>query len=90
MIKELAKTIKQAILIGVIIGALIGFGNRMARNVVWVWLTKFFILIREILEMIDFIVDTDTLILLLGITLTIELAVWTFRAILYLVHFFKE
>lgn len=90
MIKELAKTIKQAILIGVIIGALIGFGNRIAQNVVWVWLTKFFILIREILEMIDFIIDTDTLILLLGITLAIEMAVWTFRAILYLVHFFKE
>jgi len=75
--------------VSLIITALITLGTAIVNNLSWSFLTTFFILIQNLLNMLNWIIDVPSLILLIGITLSIEVAYWTYEAWYLIVKFFK-
>jgi len=87
---QLIKIVKNVALVLALITALIVFGNVIAGLGVWSWLTSLFVLGRQMLTMADFIIDTDTIITIFGLSITLEVAYWTFRGVMWLNRFFKK
>lgn len=88
--EQTIKILKNVGLIGLIIGGLSVLGNVINSIIPWGWLTNFFIIIRNLLALIDYFIDTNTLITLIGLRLSIEIAYWSYKAIIWVVSFFKD
>ncbi len=92
MLGEITKIIKNLGLIGAVITALIVVGNAIdyIMNPIWEHLTNFFSIARKIISLSDTFIDTGTLIVIIGITLSLMVSFWTFRMIMWAVGFFKN
>jgi len=65
-------------------------GEAINGLVPWTWLTNFFVIIRHLLALIDWLMPTDTMITLIGISFTILSALWGFKAVMWVIHWFKK
>lgn len=90
MLSETIKNIIRVVFVGVIIGGLIYLGNEIDKLVIWQWLTDFFSLIKKAIYSLDFIIDSETLIKIVGYSLKILIAYWSFKAIIWLSKYFNE
>lgn len=90
MIGKIITLTKLTGLIGATAAGLIILGNTLDRYINWDWLTHLFKIIRNAVELTDFIIDTDTLFLLIGYSFLIQVAVWGFKLTLYLVDYFRK
>jgi len=84
------KILKQVGLLGLIIGALLILGTAINAIIPWSWLTNLFIIIRKTTIIFDFMWDMDTLFTLVAISLSIQVALWLYRATVVVVNFFNE
>jgi len=89
MIKVLFNNLKAIASITLVIAALGSIGATVNSMVPWHWLTSMFVLIRKLLLMMDFMVDTETLIIIMGITISLEMAFWAFKGTMWVVKWFK-
>jgi len=64
----------------VILALITGFSVAINTLIPWSWLTVFFALIRRLVMIFDPMIDTDTLWTVIGITLTIDISYWVFKA----------
>lgn len=87
---ELFKTVIRISLVAAVIAGLLVIGNVIDDLAVWSWLTDFFALIRKAISALDFLVDTNTLIQLVGYSFLISIAYWGLKAIIWLIEFFNE
>ena len=77
---EITKTIKSIIIIGLIITVTAAFGAGINAFIPWEWLTYFFSIIRNTIGLIDFMVNTDVVLIIMGIWLNISIYYWLFLA----------
>ncbi|MCK9330879.1 MAG: hypothetical protein M0Q94_13480 [Candidatus Cloacimonetes bacterium] len=87
---QIVITIKRIGLIAVLIGALTILSSSITDLAVWTWLTKIFILFRNSLSLIDFIIDTKTLMVIIGLTFTIDIALWSYKSFTWVAKKFNE
>lgn len=94
IIERFGKLAGRMVLIGIATAGLIIFGNALdyALNKfdVWKGLVTLFAIIRKLLDFIDFIWDTTTMINLVTASLLIAVTVWGWRAISVAINFFNE
>ena len=88
----LAKNAKALAFIGIILGGLVVLGNIINIYVDpnLTIMTNIFVIFRKSLGIIDFAIDTDTLLQLIGYSLIILVAYWGFKAILFLVDYLNK
>lgn len=86
---QIIKTLKTLAIIGIIISGLTILGATINEIVPWIWLTNFFIIIKFLIRIFDFMIDTDTLITLIGLILTIDAAYWVFKGVMLIIHYFR-
>jgi len=72
--------LKNIGLVGVVILILTALGTAINAIVPWAWLTDFFTLLRHLTDLIDFTWDTSTMWTIVGLSMTIFVAEWVFRA----------
>ena len=84
------KTIKKLALISLIPAGLFVVAQAINFTNLETALTNFFIIIRRLLIVFDFAIDTDLLISLLLTTFGISVAFWTYRAYKFVITFFTE
>lgn len=84
------KILKDIGLITALILALGFLGTTINDLIQWGWLIDFFSIIKNVLKNIDFIIDTNTLTTLIGLSLYITIGYWTFRATLIIIHWFRN
>lgn len=77
-------------LIGILLLALGVFGTQINDLIQWDWLINFFVIIRKLLMSIDFIIDTNTLIKLIGISLYLTVAYWILKATTFVIEWFRH
>jgi len=82
--------LKQVGLISLTITAMGTVGVVLNNFIPWVWLTNFFIIMRHLLPLIDFMFDTTTLLTLLGIMLTVQIALWAWKGSNLVIDWFKK
>lgn len=87
---EVVKIFKQIILIGFLITSLTLFSSSFLFPSVLPFLTVFFKLVRSFVMPFDFMIDTDTLVLLVGFALSVQVGLWSIRAYLSFIKFFQE
>jgi len=87
---EILKIVVRISITGLIISGLLIIGNVIDNLVVWSWLTDVFSLIKKSLNSLNFIIDINTLITLVGYSLTIGVGYWSFRIIIWLSKYFNE
>lgn len=87
---ELIKIFKNIGILSLIIAGLGILGTTINRIIPWQWLTNFFIIIRNLLKSIDFIIDTNTLIVLIGSSLSITIAYWTYKGTMFVISKFRD
>lgn len=90
MTGELFKTVIRISLVGAVIAGLLIIGNVINDLAIWSWLTDFFALIRKAIFALDFIIDTETLLKLVGYSFLIMIAYWSLKAIIWIAEFFNE
>jgi len=90
MFGQIIKIGKDIVLVGLVVGLLVVLGNTIAILLNWDWLTYFFVLIRNLLLMIDWVIPTDTLLTLVGISFTIQVALWAYKATWWLIRWFRN
>jgi len=78
-------TLKRYLLMSFIITAIVTVGNIISASLPWQYLGYLFYVIRFFLYLFDFIINIDTLVLLVGIALFMEGAIWTVRGVLFLI-----
>lgn len=77
-------------LIGILLLALGVFGTQINNIIQWDWLINFFVIVRSLLKSIDFIIDTNTLITLIGISLYLTVAYWILKATTFVIEWFRH
>jgi len=82
--------LKNITVIVFVVGILEAIGLTINAIIPWNYLTTTFSVIRYFLNIFSFIWDTDTLILLIGISFSIQVSIWTYKAGLIVVNFFKN
>jgi len=89
---ELIKIMKNIALVSVVVLALSGIGYSINQiiGVGWDQLTLFFGLLRELIAIIDFTWNTQVLLLLLGIQLSIEVIIMIYDATIWITKYFKH
>lgn len=87
---ELIKIFKNIGILSLIIAGLTLLGSIVNSIIPWQWLTNFFVIIRNLLESIDFLVATDTLITLVTLSLIMTGAYWTFKGTIFVISKFKD
>jgi len=90
MITEIIKNIKAIISITLVIAALGTIGAVLNSLIVWSWLKYFFVILRVLLDMIDFMVDTDALLILTTISLSILTTLWAFKGVMWVIKWFNQ
>jgi len=76
--------------IALIIGALAIFGRVVNEFLSWSFLVTFFAVVRNLLNMLNWLIDIPTLVLLITITLSIEVAYWIYEASVVVTKFFRN
>jgi len=81
---------KKIALIGVYILVLTTLGNVINNLIPWDYLTTFFALIRNLVLIFDFMWDTTTLLQLVGYVFLIQVAIWIYKASVFVIKFFNK
>lgn len=89
MWKWILDHLKLIAIISLITTACLSLGVLFNQIIPWTYLTQFFSLMRWSFGLIDFLVDTPTLIILIGLALMIQVAYWSFRGVMLVVHYFR-
>ena len=55
----------------------------------WSYLTIFFTLIRQMLLLMSWLIDTDTLLLLVGLSFGVRVAYWSYTMAMKVLHNFR-
>lgn len=84
------KLIRDAALLGIIIIALGIFGNAVNGWLPFEYVTYAFTIVRNIMGIMNFTVDLDTFYKLIGWLLPLYIALWSMRATMGIVHWFRE
>lgn len=89
---EVVKILKNIALISIVILMLSGLGTLInnAIGIGWDYLTDFFSIIKRTVNIIDFMWDTDTLWLLIGINLTIQIILVSYDATITIINRFSR
>jgi len=85
--------IKLLIRIGMLalaVTALSVFGSVINNFLPWSWLITFFALIRNLLYMMNWLVDIPTLLQIIGYVMLIEIAYWGYEGTMVVIKFFKH
>jgi len=88
--QELIKIAKSVGLIPLVILGLVGLGAAINAVVPWYWLTYFFVILRHNTELVSFFIDPAVLWPLVGISLGLEAAYWTYRGVMTGVMWFRH
>jgi len=88
MFNSIISFLKSVAFIPVLLGAMLALGYAINTLVPFEYLTIFFGIIRRFGSVFDFIWDTTTLWLLVGLRLQIEVVYWLFRGTITLLTFF--
>lgn len=86
---EVMKILKPTAFIGALLVALRILGGVINNLIPWTWLTSFFSIMRWGLGLLDFMWDTDTLIIVIGLVLAINVAYWAFKGVLAVINYFR-
>lgn len=70
-------------------GALIGLGYAINEYLPWEYLTNLFIITREMLTLSDFMIDTNQVILFMGLSFIVAIGYAAFEASLILIKHFR-
>lgn len=87
---QLIIILKKIALIGLVIAALGLLGSVINTLIPWIWITYFFVLLKNLLTMIDFTFNTTLLWSMLGLSLTAFIALWTFKASIFVIEWFNN
>jgi hypothetical protein len=90
MIKAIIDNLKSIMLISAVIAGLGVLGAFINSYIPWIYLTYTFGIMRKLVSMLDFLVDTNTLFALFGVWLGIFGALWTFKGIMFVIKWFKK
>lgn len=85
--------LKHALRIGLvssILAGLYGIGVFVSGIIKIEFLTSFFVIIRNVVLPFDFIVDIPTFFIVFGAIIYSQVAFWTFKASMMIIHFFNE
>jgi len=82
--------LKNIGIVGMMLTALSGIGIVINQLVPWGWLTKFFIILRYFGNLFDWGWDMTTTWTVVGITFSIQIALWAFKATVAAVNYFKN
>lgn len=82
--------LKQLGLVAAIITILGVLGAAVNSLALWGWLTSFFVLIRHLFALIDWVWPIDTMIILIGLGFFVLSALWGFKAVMWVIHWFKK
>lgn len=82
--------LKQNSLILLTITGLSILGMATNNLIPWQYLTYFFVIFRNLLKLIDFIIPTDHLIILMGISILVMSALWSYRGYIWIVDWFRN
>lgn len=85
-----ARFIVRIFLSGIVLLALVAFNLVIESLHVYDYLVVFFRIMRQVLEYIDFIIDTSTLMTLVATSLLIQVAYWSLKGVLWCIRFFKS
>jgi hypothetical protein len=77
--------LKRVALMAFIVAALVSVGELLNQIIPWEYLGYFFALIRRLVLPIDFMWDTTTMLVLIGLSLFVEAAIWGVRGLLALI-----
>lgn len=80
MLDTITEILRKALIMAAVIFSLGVLGGFINALIPWDYLLYFFIMIRQFSLLFDFMLDTTTLITLIGLSITIYGAVWGFRA----------
>lgn len=81
MLNFILEFLKKYGLAGMILLGLTALGTVINEVVKWVWLTNFFIILRVAIKPLEFMWDFNTSFIILGASMTIMGAIYTFKAI---------
>lgn len=84
------KLIFAVLFLGSAIIALATFGAFVNGFIVWSWLTYFFVIIRYLLGLFNFLIDVPTLLLLVGYGIYILGAYWIFKGVFLVINWVKN
>lgn len=90
MLKRLLKISDRVALMGLVLSGLLALGYALNQVIPWIWLTYFFVILRRLLLLFDFMWDTNTLITLVAISFSVQVIIWSFKATMAVVAFFNE
>lgn len=82
--------LKQIGLVSATITILEVIGIAINTYVPWNWLTYLFVIMRKLLPLVDFMIDTNTLLAALGIMLTVQVALWAFKGSNLIIDWLKK
>jgi hypothetical protein len=87
---EAIKILKTIGLVGLVIVGLSLLGVAINNILPWSWLTDFFRIIRHFVGIFDFMWDTSTFFVIIGLGLLVEVAYWVFKAVMWAIRWFKS
>jgi hypothetical protein len=87
---EVVKIVKQLTLLLFVVGALTFFSGSFVFPSALPYIAGFFVAVRSFVMPFDFMIDTDTLITLLGMAFAVQISIWLLRAYFSLVNFLNE
>lgn len=90
MSSSLITILKKVGLIGSILTALTLLGSSLNVLIPWDWLTYFFVIIRSLVYLFDFMNDTGTMLTIFGLWLSVSIAVWVFRSRFVIIRYLKN
>lgn len=90
MIEQISKVAIRIGLILIAITTLSIVGNGINAILPWQYLEVFFAIIKSISNIFSFIWDINTLWLLVGLSFTIQVFIWLWKATSTIINFFNE
>lgn len=90
MTKRLFDYIVTAGIITLTIAALTMFGYLVNENMPWEYLTSFFVFIRRLALMMDFMIDTTLLFALVTTSYSLKIGLWGYQATMAVIAWFRN
>lgn len=88
MFEVFTKVLVKLGLFTLILTVLYTLGAAMNALVPWGWLVSFFVILRQFLALLNWIIDIDTLVIIVGLSFTFQLSLWTYRLSVRVIQYF--
>jgi len=82
--------IKNNSLILLTITGIVALGTALNNLVPWQYLTYFFVILRHLIQLIDFIIPANQLIAVIGAGLSVALALWSYKGYIWIIEWYKN